>query len=561
MNNPVKQHPRTLTARHWLAGLVALLFLNASLTFNNVWPTPAIWPDARLATELVWFWVFLFLVTRFAGTVQPWLVRVCAIAFTGLIIGRYIDVTAPALFGRPLNLYWDGLQLPRFLSVASQSFQGWQLALMGMAIVAGLYAVYRLVRAAIQTLSRPFLPALVHQPLVILVTVAAAGVSLANHAGVQATWPYVSRPVTPTYARQADLLLTAFLPSRLEKVLPPSPAFDTNVDGLGRADMTLMFLESYGAVTYDDPAIASRLRGLRGGLVDAAQASGRQVFSAYVKAATFGGASELSHLSLLSGIDLTDPLRHDLLLTTRRPTLVSLLKRYGYQVFGLYPALSWDWPEKSFYEFDVFIDGPALRYRGPKFGLWWIPDQYTIAQFENMHPVTRQGQPRLLFFSTITSHAPFRPTPPYQPDWQRVISADPYDAREADAAMADTPDWNDMSGYTDTIVYTFRWLNDYVARPRARPEMLVIIGDHQPVGKVTGENARWDVPVHIVTADPAVASRLQQAGFSPGVTPARGSLGGMHDLTAVLTGVLHRDAAELPQAANKQWSAQQASDR
>ncbi|MGB7183882.1 MAG: hypothetical protein WBD51_18220, partial [Burkholderiaceae bacterium] len=269
---------RSLSTRHWLIGLLVILALNASLGFNNVWPTPAIKPDARVAPEFIWFWVFLFLVIRFTGRVRPALLNLCALIFTILIIGRYIDVTAPSLFGRPLNLYWDGYQLPRFLSVASQSFQTWQLVLMVLGLILVLWATYRLVRSGWLMLANTFLPALVHNPVAIALTVAAAGLATANHAGVQATWPYVSRPVSLTYARQADLLLTAVMPSRLARVLPPSPAFDTNVQGLNTADLTVIFFESYGAVTYDDPAIAARLSGLRDNLLSAANANGRQVY-------------------------------------------------------------------------------------------------------------------------------------------------------------------------------------------------------------------------------------------------------------------------------------------
>jgi hypothetical protein len=542
---------------HWLIGLLVILALNASLGFNNIWPTPAIKPDARVAPEFIWFWVALFVTVRLFGRPRPALLTVCALAFTVLIIGRYIDVTAPSLFGRPLNLYWDGYQLPRFLSVASQSFQTWQLVLMVLGIGLLLWSIYWLVRKGWSFLSDRIMPGLVHNPIAIVLTIAAAGLALANHAGVQATWPYVSKPVTPTYVRQVDLLMTAFIPSRLAKVLPPSPAFDTNVDGLKGTDLAVIFFESYGAVTYDDPKLSATLHQARNALQTSASASGQQVFSGFFKAATFGGASELSHLSLLSGIDLTNPLRHDLLLTTDRPTLITMMQDRGYESVGLYPALSWDWPEKSYYSFDIFVDGPALNYRGPKFGLWWIPDQYTIAQFEHTHPITAETPPRFLFFSTVTSHAPFRPTPPYQPDWERVISADPYDATEAAAAMADTPNWNDMSGYPDTILYTLRWLNDYVKRPRARPQLLVVVGDHQPVGKITGENARWDVPIHIFSGDRDIAHHLEAAGFVAGVTPGERVIGGLHDLTAILTQAFHREAAEPEKAPARDYRAAQ----
>ncbi|HMN55068.1 MAG TPA: hypothetical protein PKC32_12875, partial [Sphingopyxis sp.] len=165
-------------------------------------------------------------------------------------------------------------------------------------------------------------------------------------------------------------------------------------------------------MAYDDPRVAGGLAPPRAQLAADIAASGRLVASGFVRASTFAGVSELSHLSLLSGIDLTDPLRHDLLLTTDRPTLAHLFRREGYQSVGLYPALSWDWAERAFYGFDLFLDGRDLVYRGPPLGYWKIPDQFSLARFEQLHPAGPATPPRFLFFPTITSHLPFGPVPP-----------------------------------------------------------------------------------------------------------------------------------------------------
>jgi len=42
--------------------------------------------------------------------------------------------------------------------------------------------------------------------------------------------------------------------------------------------------------------------------------------------------------------------------------------------------MSWDWLEVSFYDFDHYHDAPSLDYTGPKFGLWWLPDQFSMAR-------------------------------------------------------------------------------------------------------------------------------------------------------------------------------------
>ncbi|MCU0767189.1 MAG: sulfatase-like hydrolase/transferase [Gammaproteobacteria bacterium] len=530
-----------------LRAIAALLFLNVALSFNTWWPTPWVKPDARLAPELVALWLVLLVAVKVAGEVSRRLVAVLAAVYVLLVVGRYADVTAPALFGRPLNLYSDGRQIPRFLAVVSQHHAPWELGLVALAALFGLWALYRLLRLAIGTVGRDLAPRALRSRAALALTALAAALVVANAAGVKETWPIVARPVAPTYLRQAELLVTAFSPRLLAARLPPSPPFRSDLGALGGRDVKILFLESYGATVFDDPGFRNALAPSRAALERGIAAGGRQVVSAFVRSPTFGGASDLAHLGLLSGLDLGDPLRHDLLLTTRRPTLLTLFRARGYETYGFYPALSWEWPERAFYGFDHFLDGPGLGYRGPHFGLWWIPDQYAIARFDELNPIGPDSPPRLLFFPTITTHIPFRPVPPYQPDWARLLTADPFDAAETARALADEIDWLDLPpAYARSIEYTYTWLAGYLARPPPRDDVVILVGDHQPASSVSGEGAPWDVPVHVIASDDVLLERLRDAGFATGLEPRRPGLGAMHDLTRVLLDAFDSDGPAPP---------------
>jgi len=515
--------------------LLALLALNALLSFENWWPTPAIKPDTRLAPEFLLLWVLLLVLVKLRGYVSTRALAALAVAYLALMVGRYADVTVSGLFGRNINLYWDGAQIPRFLWVSAQNLPvPLQLAIVA-AVLALFWGLYRGLRALIAIAARDAVPHALRSPWALGLTAVACVLVAANLAGVKATWPVVSKPVIPTYLRQADLLATALSPIRLAQALPASPTFASDLGALRGVDVNLWFVESYGAVTFDNPAARKALAEPRAEFERAIARSGRQVVSAYVTAATFGGASELSHLSLLSGVDLSDPLRHDLLLTTNRPTLISLFRTAGYQTVGFYPALNWDWPEKAFYGFDRFYDRRDLDYRGPRLGYWWIPDQVALARLERLDPIGPDSPPRLLFFPTITSHIPFRPVPPYQPDWVRAQSDAPFDDAQVARALADKVDWLDLfPAYLRMIEYNYRWIGGYLERPAARDYLLVLIGDHQPASSVSGAGAPWEVPVHVVSSDPALLQRFVDRGFHPGLEPRRPALGAMHDLTGIL---------------------------
>ena len=526
---------RSASRREGVAALVALLFLNVALSFNNWWPTFFVVPDARLSPEFVLLWVVLLVTVRMHGRVPQALISGLAAVTLLYTIGRYADVTAPALFGREINIYWDGAQLPRFLWVTARDESAWQaLGIVGVAVLA-LWGLYRLLRAAIGVVARVAAPIALRSKTALALSGIAVVLALANTAGVRATWPVISRPVTPSLVRQGVILRDALSPARLAAALPASPAFTSDLAELSGSDVELIFLESYGAFVFDNPAAHNALAGPRSAFARAIQSSGRWVVSAFVRSPTFGGASDLAHLSLLSGIDLSDPLRHHLLLASDRPTLLRYFESCGYETYGFYPALSWEWPERAFYGYDHFLDARTLDYRGPEFGYWKVPDQYSIARFHQLNPERADSPPRFLFFATINTHAPFRPLPPYQPDWSKLLSPQPYAAADVRRALADHIDWTDLRApYVRSIAYNYRWLAGYVAQPRRRDVLLILLGDHQPMGAVTGEGASWDVPVHIIGTNAELRDRLVAAGFRQGIEPMYPSLGGMHELTPLL---------------------------
>ena len=171
-------------------------------------------------------------------------------------------------------------------------------------------------------------------------------------------------------------------------------------------------------------------------------------------AATFGGGSWLSHLSLLSGVEVRDQGSYATLMTQRRQTLVQRFEASGHRGLALMPGLRNAWPEGAFYGFEQIYDADTLDYRGPEFAWWRIPDQFALARLDEVELTATERQPRFVFFPTISSHMPFRPLPPYQPDWARMLNPQPYDAAIADAALAVEPEWTRLGpAYAESIAY------------------------------------------------------------------------------------------------------------
>jgi hypothetical protein len=520
--------------RRWLAVAAALLLLNAAVTFHNVWPTLLITLRGDVSVELgVLLLALVAWSTFFTPGRLAWpLVTLLVIVF---MLGRYAEVTAPALYGRPVNLYWDAEHLPKVGAMLLEVAPPWLLPLFASAAL----GVAGAVAAGVAWCVAQLLAATrVRRARCALGVVGAVIVGL-YMLGRAFDWPtryHYSLPVAATFLQQVEFVYAAYTADR-ERALPIRPLTATNLARLRGDDVLLMFLESYGAVSYDAPAIARVVAPARDELAHAAAETGRHVVSAYVSSPTFGGGSWLAHASFMSEIEVADPGDYELLLTQRRETWPKVFRAAGYRAIAVMPGTKNAWPEGAFYGFDAIYDERGLDYRGPDFGWWRIPDQFSLASVGALDNLAEHGSPQFAFLPTINTHIPFLPVPPYQPDWQRVLGERPFEPADVEASLAAEPDWDALAGpYAESFAYTFSYLAGYLReRPRAH-ETLILIGDHQPAASVTGPSARWDVPVHIVTRHDDIAAALVEAGFVKGVAlaPEQRPIATLPELSALL---------------------------
>jgi hypothetical protein len=435
--------------------------------------------------------------------------------------------------------------------VAAASLSAGQAAVLVLAFGVGLALLTAVTWQAIKTMER-CLAWRRPRPL-LLGTAAALSLSFAAYApgGRDTRW-FFALPLAPTLYQQAALLTRVLLPEHGDAALGASPSFEGGLNGLvgaeGPADVLLLFAESYGAVSVDLSPVAAALAAPRAALAQAIEASERGVVSARVRSPTFGGGSWLAHAAVLSGLPMSDPGRHELLLASRRPTLVSHFARHGYRTVGWMPGIKRDWPEGAFYGFARMADDAGLGYLGPDFGYWRIPDQAAMALLHHQelarHAEDSAREPRFVVFPTTTSHAPFHPLPPFTPDWSQLATSMAYTAEDVTAAQSvPVGAAQALPSYIAAMRYQFTWLADYVRRLAPRPLVIVIVGDHQPPALVTGPGAGWDVPVHAISDDPKLLQRLQARGFVSGLQPPAAALGPMHALTPVLLEAFNGPAA------------------
>jgi hypothetical protein len=536
--------------RAWPTLVVSLFILNASLTFENVWPTLKIRWGSALSLELAACVLLLVVAHRWAG----WMARrILPAIWVVLIAGHYLDVTAPGLYGREFNLYWDSQHLGNVAAMLGRAAPWWLIAGTAGAAVLTLGVAYALARLATGQLAA----GVRHRGSRFVLGSVAGAITLLY--ATQQLWGGLpiaivfADPVTPAYVRQARFVMGTFGRGAVAPALDPSPALDASLSGLGGADLFVIFVESYGAVAYETPAIAGPLHSSLTNFEAAIGETDRLVVSAYVESPTFGGSSWLAHLSLMSGVEVRDQYAYTSLMASARETLVTTFARRGYRTVALMPGMRQAWPEGAFYGFDVIYDRDLLEYEGPQFGWWSIPDQYALAKLDALEGPRPSRAPLFVVFPTSTSHAPFGPVAPYQTDWSRVLTEDAYDQVDIDRAMAARPDLANLGpSYVTAMTYEFVSLAGYL-RERRDERLLIVIGDHQPPAAVSGPGAPWRVPVHVI--GPRVGlrrqllDRLLEHGFQPGLAPRLPSIGAMHALVPMLLDAFDTpDAAAVPAA-------------
>jgi hypothetical protein len=215
------------------------------------------------------------------------------------------------------------------------------------------------------------------------------------------------------------------------------------------------------------------------------------------------------------------------------------------------PGLWYPWPEGAFYGFAEVYNGERLGYRGAPFGWWSLPDQFTLAKLDAIEVNKTPRAPLFVFYPTVSTHTPFAPTPPYQPDWPRMLTDMPFDSAQLERAYGAVPDWTNLApSYVTSVAYAYEMLAGYVSRHAERDLVMIVVGDHQPPALVSGEGAPWDVPVHVVASRPGVLERLVRQGFREGVIPERPNLGKMHTLTPMLLDAFGSDDGNYREGAN-----------
>ncbi len=506
--------------RGWALTLASAFFLFTAFVF----PFRIDWFDNKsylyFPIELFVFGLVLLVPGRFAP-----LLRAVAAAVLALgVILRVSDIVAYQVFSRAFNPVFDAYLLGHGLGFLRSSF-GSVGALLAAVLAVGLVLLIGLLAHAVLRRYRAVLLLAPRRALVLLCSglVLWGGLALAE-------WPRASRYFTDQLLKHVNNTRASVLDLRdfrahvNDDVWAAAPG-DTLLGRLAGKDVLVVFIESYGRILLDAPEYSAPFRATLERATQTLTGAGFEARSAFLTSPTVGGISWLAHGTALSGLWIDSQVRYDSLMLSERPSLVRLFQRAGWRTVGVMPAITMAWPEGDYFGYDQLYSAPELDYRGLPFNYVTMPDQFTLARFQQWERARADRGPVMAEIALLSSHAPWTPVPRLI-DWATVGDGSIFSAQ---ASAGDAPEvvWQDqgrvMRQYRESAEYVVQTLMSYVAEFGDENLVMLILGDHQPMPFVTGNTDNRDVLVHLVARDAAVLEAVRDWRWTPGMLPGAGA--------------------------------------
>jgi hypothetical protein len=474
-------------------------------------------PDAVLLLWGMLFWARRK--TRFRGRV----VALLAAGLTALIIFRAADMLVFASLSRRLNLALDSRLLPDFVFLfwhtrpagavlgAAAGFAAAAAALTGL-----LWRALKTVHAAAAQTGGPRVLAI---GAALLMACALAAGTIDDRLPVP-----VGASVLERLSEEIGFMVDLAGERRrhhaaIEETKARAQRMPSDLGRLNGASVFLFVVESYGRTAFSDPRHAAVVLPAVQAAEGELRSAGFHMHSGFVSSPTFGGGSWLAHATLASGLSVENQIRHDMLLGSDLVPLAEYFNRAGYRSVQAMPGTLWAWPAGAYYRFQETYGAADFDYQGPAFGWATMPDQYVLAWLARRELQTA-SRPLFLECIMVSSHAAWDVQAPYLADWSRIGDGAIYHRL---APVVFSVGWRSLyrasQAYSTAIVYDLTVLTAFLRQFLTAGELVIIVGDHQPSGELTGAAQPWSVPVHVISRNKAAVDRVAATGWTDGLAP------------------------------------------
>ena len=501
------------------------------LTVLAVWYLLTIFVVPNRLDWLHWWYIFYFpleavvfpLLLLIRGRAAGWILVLSTLLIAAGLIFRLADMAAHMIFARAFNPVLDAYLLSDGFHLLGSSI-GYPATVMvsilmlltvGLVIAACWLSLMR-IRLLLWRFPTRWTGGALLTALLIWSAMAASGSTLTSRY-------FHDQLVSHTFNAVNSLVeLRAFREIVNEDVYTHVPG-EQLFGALQGKDVLVVFLESYGRVLLDSSRYADAIRPALERAGSTLSAQGYASSSAFLASSTIGGLSWLAHGTAMSGLWIDSQLRYDALMMSQRPTLIRLFQRAGWRTVGVMPAITLAWPEGQYFGYDQIYDAAALEYQGLPFNYVTMPDQFTLARFQQRERDPEARRPVMAEVALISSHAPWTPIPEVI-DWDSILDGTEFNEQAQRGPRTDQV-WQDIdllkSQYRDSVVYVLDTLVSYFEKFGDSNLVVLVMGDHQPMPLIAEGASAPDVMVHIISADPAVMEATADWQWTPGLLPAQ----------------------------------------
>jgi hypothetical protein len=330
--------------------------------------------------------------------------------------------------------------------------------------------------------------------------------------------------VVPRLKHEADFLYNIYsekgehakVMAQAERRLRQLP---TNLVKLGRKNVYLIFVESYGTSVFSWDKLAQPSKPVFERFQAEIEQAGFSMVSGALDSPTYGGRSWLAHSTLATGMRITNQLEYELVCSRRPKVLARFFRDAGYQTVLVQPGTTRAWPKGELYDFEKKYYLWNFDYAGPSYAWATMPDQYVLDFIRRREHVS---YPRPLFiqYVLVSSHAPWSDLPPVIENWDAITNGAVYKRAKNRHFPIQWPNFaNAQEAYIQSIIYDFEVLRQYITRWIKDDSLVILLGDHQPVSDVAGNSNSWGVPIHVLSRDKELLKPFEARGYVPGVRP------------------------------------------
>ncbi len=304
----------------------------------------------------------------------------------------------------------------------------------------------------------------------------------------------------------------------------------------------IYIVESYGRAILSPP-IRDEFVTFRRALGERFKAAGWHVSTGLSDAPVMGGRSWLADATLLSGrtVKYESVYRH---LTPRLKdihSIPSFFRSRGYRTILMRPK------DKArpgvelvnHFEFTDTVFHEDLDYRGKSYGWVEIPDQFALGHIRDVVLPTLGDTPEFVFAHLGSSHIPWDELPPVVDDWTTLQDSgrrrNPKDKaltdkeikfqlgrfkRDAEVRLRRLrPTAENLDDYRAAIQYSLEVVTQHVLSMDTPPDLVVVMGDHQPPMYKNSDD--FSVPVHVLSKNEALLQGFKDRGFSSSILYSR----------------------------------------